>query len=403
MRGSRTIVLVAEREVRERLRGRAFRASTLMMLLAVVGIVVFAALRGDDGPTGATLAVSGTQPAAVARAAVARQEAFDLRLETRPEPSPRAARRAVLDGDVDAALSPGGAIAVGPDAPAELVPLLRTAWRDTLAHDALRTHGLGPDEIRAVLSPSLQVARLGDDDDEGAAALAYVGTLLLYVGILTFGYYVASGVVEEKSTRVIELVLSAVRPAHLLAGKVIGIGLLGLAQLAAIAGIGIAVALALGRFDLPSATPDAVLVGAVFFVLGYAFYACGFAAAGAIVSRQEDIQSTTAPLAVALVVSYLAALPVAGDPDSTLARVTTYLPPVAPLTVPARAAQDAIAPWQLALSVVVMVAGTVLLLLLAARIYERTILHLGAPLKLTQALRVARGRQPDAGLSQQPQ
>jgi len=171
---------------------------------------------------------------------------------------------------------------------------------------------------------------------------------------------------------------------------VIGIGLLGLAQLVAIAGLGIVVALALGSVDLPAATTETVLVSAVFFVLGYTFYACGFAAAGAIVSRQEDIQSTTAPLAIALVISYLIALSVLGNPDSTLAQVTTFLPPVAPLIVPARAAQGALPLWELGLSIAAMAAGIALLLVLGARIYERTILRLGSPLTLAQALRLAR-------------
>jgi ABC-2 type transport system permease protein len=386
----RAVALIAEREVRERLRGRAFRASTVVMLLAVLGIVVFAALQGDDGATEATIVVSGRDAAAVERAATERQAAFDLKLEVRREPSAAAARRAVADGDADASLTTGGTIAVAHDAPDAVVPLLRAVWQDTSARAALRERGLSADEARAALAPPpLRVVRIGEDTG-GGETLAFIGTLLLYVGILSFGYYVASGVVEEKGTRVVEIVLSAVRPAQLLAGKVIGIGLLGLAQLVAIAGIGILVALALGSVDLPAATAETVLVSAVYFVLGYTFYACGFAAAGAIVSRQEDIQSTTAPLAIALVISYLIALSVLGNPDSTLAQVTTFLPPVAPLVVPARAAQDALPLWELVLSLIAMAAGIALLLVLGARIYERTILRLGSPLTLAQALRLAR-------------
>jgi ABC-2 type transport system permease protein len=385
----RAVELIAEREVRERLRGRAFRASTVVMLLGVLGIVVFAALQDDDGPTEATVVVSGRDAATVARAAAERKAAFELKLEIRQEPSAASARHAVADGDADVSLT-GGTIAVAHDAPDGLVPLLRAVWQDTSARAALRARGLSTEEVRAALAPPpLQVVRIGEDTS-GGETLAFVGTLLLYVGILTFGYYVSSGVVEEKGTRVVEIVLSAVRPAQLLAGKVIGIGLLGLAQLVAISGIGILVALALGSVDLPGATAETVLVSAVYFVLGYTFYACGFAAAGAIVSRQEDIQSTTAPLAIALVISYLIALSVLGNPDSTLAQVTTFLPPVAPLVVPARAAQDALPLWELVLSLAAMAAGIALLLVVGSRIYERTILRLGSPLTLAQALRLAR-------------
>jgi len=160
-----------------------------------------------------------------------------------------------------------------------------------------------------------------------------------------------------------------------------------------IGGIGVCVVLALGRLELPTATAQTVVMSLVYFVLGYAFYACGFAAAGAIVSRQEDLQSTTAPLTLVLVAAYLAALAVLNEPSSTLAHVTSFLPPIAPLTVPARIAQGAIGPWEVMLSLVCMVVGTLVLLLVAARIYDRSILRLGAPLRLSEALRLATGRE----------
>jgi ABC-2 type transport system permease protein len=97
------IRLVAEREIRERLRGRAFRASTAVMLLAVLGIVAFAALLGDDGPTDATVAVTTGAPTRVAEVAVQGQQAFGLRLDVEREPSAATARQAVTDGDADAA------------------------------------------------------------------------------------------------------------------------------------------------------------------------------------------------------------------------------------------------------------------------------------------------------------
>jgi len=233
------------------------------------------------------------------------------------------------------------------------------------------------------------VREVGGEGDKGTG-LAFVGTLLLYIAIITFGYYVASGVVEEKSSRVAELVLSAIRPVELLTGKVVGIGLLGLVQLVAVSGIGLAAALGTGLVDLPATAASTAVLVVLFFVLGYAFYACAFAVAGAIVSRQEDVQSTTSPMLIALVSGYLAAISVIDKPESTLATVCTFLPPVAPMIVPARAAQDALPAWELALSVVLMLAGTAALMRLAARIYERAVLRMGAPLKLREALRFAR-------------
>lgn len=195
---------------------------------------------------------------------------------------------------------------------------------------------------------------------------------------------------EEKTSRVIEVVLSAIRPVSVLAGKVIGIGLVGLFQLFVIGGAGIAAALATGQADLPSTTATAALVVVIFFILGYALYSCAFAAAGAIVSRQEDVQSTTSPLLVVLVGGYIASISAIDNPTSTLAEVLTYLPPVAPLIVPGRVAQGAIGAPEVIVSIVLMLVATLLLVRLAARIYERSILRVGAPLKLTQAWRLAR-------------
>ena len=130
------------------------------------------------------------------------------------------------------------------------------------------------------------------------------------------------------------------------------------------------------------------LVVAIFF--GYALYSCAFAAAGAMVSRQEDVQNTTSPLLVVLVGGYLASISAIDKPTSTLAEVLTYLPPVAPMIVPGRVAQGAIGAPEVLLSIALMLVAIVVMVRLAARIYERSILRVGAPLKLTQAWRLAR-------------
>jgi ABC-2 type transport system permease protein len=316
------------------------------------------------------------------------QGGFDLRLEVTRAASPQSARDDVAAGRADAA-PVGKYLVVADDAPHGLAALMKEAARRVEAVDALERAGVPAARARAALTVSPPAVRIVGGDDDGAGALAFLVTLLLYVGLFTFGYYVASGVVEEKSSRVIEVVLSAIRPVTLLAGKVVGIGLLGLAQLVAIAGVGLGAALLLDQVELPDAAPSAIVLSIVYFVLGYAFYACLFAAAGSIVARQEDLQSTTAPIGLVLIVSYFVSLAVADSPDSTIARVATLVPATAPLTVPERAAQDALPAWELALSLAAMAAGTALVLLAATRIYERSILRLGAPLKLRQALRLA--------------
>jgi ABC-2 type transport system permease protein len=125
---------------------------------------------------------------------------------------------------------------------------------------------------------------------------------------------------------VVEVILSAVRSGELLAGKVIGIGLLGLGQFAAVALAGTIAAISVGRHPPPS-TPEAIGVIVLCFLLGYAFYCCAFAAAGAASSRQEEAPTVAAPLTVVILLGYLVSLGVQSNPDGVLARITPFVPP----------------------------------------------------------------------------
>ena len=132
--------------------------------------------------------------------------------------------------------------------------------------------------------------------------------------------------VEEKASRVIEILLATIRPKYLLAGKVIGLGLLGLGQLLIVAAFGLVVAGVTGSLDVDLDLVVAIALSLGWFVLGYAFYAAAYAAAGALVPRQEEIQSSTTPLTMLILVSLFAAFAVNDDPDGTLGHVTRVHP-----------------------------------------------------------------------------
>lgn len=382
--------LAARREMRERFRSRAFRASLALQVGILIVLITLSA--ASDGTKSYDVSVAGASAERVAAAARAAAPAAGVQLELRDAPSAAAARSLVEVGTVDAAIAGDGLIA-GPDTDDELLSALQAGARAARATEELRRSGVPPSRARAILDPPpLAVERVGPAGSEAAEAIAFLGTLLLYIAILTFGYMVAGGVVEEKTSRVVELLLATIRPRQLLAGKVLGIGVVGLAQLVVVAGAGIALATAIGELELPATTAGSLALVLVYFVLGFMLYAAAFAAAGAIVSRQEDLQSVTAPLLVVLVGGYIATSTAIQDADGTLAQVLTFVPPLAPLIVPARAARDALPAWQLGLSIVLMLAFAALLIALAARIYERGILRSGAPLKLVQGLRLARGR-----------
>ena len=162
--------------------------------------------------------------------------------------------------------------------------------------------------------------------------------IVLYTQLLTFGYLLASGVVEEKASRVVEVLLSTIRPKDLLGGKIIGLGLLGFGQLVVLTGVGLLAATLSGALDVTGDVVAAAALAVGWFVLGYAFYAGLFACAGALVPRQEELQSTMTPLTMLILISFFVSFIVLDDPDGTLAHVTAYIPFSAPITMPPRIA-----------------------------------------------------------------
>ncbi len=389
MTNRRAISLTARREISERWRSRAFKASVAIQLLVVIAVVVVSAISGgDDGETYDVGAVGADSERLVDE--ISDRSVDGVTVNAEDPASAGDARSQVADGDLDAALV-DGVLVTSSSTDAELEALIQEASSRAKAAAALERQGLGAKDVQEALNPPpLETDEVGSDS--GGEGIAFVGSLLLYLGILGFGYLVTSAVVEEKTTRVVELVLSTIRATQLLAGKVIGIGLLGIGQLIATAVVGIGGALASGQIDLPSTTGQTLALVVIYFVLGYALYACAFAAAGAIVSRQEDVGSVTAPLTIVLVAGYLASFSVSDDPGGTLAVVCTYLPPVAPLVVPARAAVGELPLGELIASIALMLVAIAALIWLAGRVYERAILHSGASMKLTEGLKLVRSK-----------
>jgi ABC-2 family transporter protein/ABC transporter len=213
--------------------------------------------------------------------------------------------------------------------------------------------------------------------------------LILYGQLLTHGYWVAAGVGEEKASRVVELVRSTIRPSYLVAGKVIGLGLLGLGNLLLIGAVGLGTAAATGALDVDGTILGAAVLALAWLVVGYAFYACAFACAGALVSRQEDLQSTMTPLTVMILVGYFPAFAVRESPDGTLAHITAFIPSVAPMTVPPRIVTGDVPAWEVVASLAVTLGSAIALIPLAARIYSGGILRTGSALKVREVWRAA--------------
>ncbi len=241
--------LVSRREFLERIRTRAFQISLVLTVVLVAAVGIVAGVVGDDGPEEYTVGAVGPEAQVVAAAAHVAGRAVDVRIEVEDQPNAAAARAGVRDESLDAALV-GNAIVSLEEPPAELAQLLQESSRLVRTEQALQREGLSGDErIRALQQPPLPTVALEGEDD-GSEGVAFVASLVLYLQLIMYGIAVASGVVEEKSSRVIEVLLATVQPRAILAGKILGIGALGLLQLTLTAVVGLAAAAASGAIEL---------------------------------------------------------------------------------------------------------------------------------------------------------
>jgi ABC-2 type transport system permease protein len=394
-RGS-VIWLVAGREISERAGSRAVRITTVIMTVAVVAAVVVPGLiHSSSKPTRVGLVGPRAQATGPSLTATASALKVKARIENvRDEPT---ARAEVKHGSLDVALiaGPSGATAVVPHT---LSPQTRALLTATLTVDHQRSvlarAGLSPATIRRALAPvPLDTEAIAPPPSHQAArAVAAIGAaLFLYLVLVIYGNAVATGVAQEKTSRTAEVLISTVRPEQLLAGKVIGIGAVGLGQLA----IPVVAALIANAIEQSAKIPSDVWfllpASLLFFALGYALYAFAFAAAGATVARQEEVQITTIPLSIPLLVGYLLASVLAGNPHSAAIAVLSFLPPLTPSLMPARIAVGTAPWWQVILAVLIMLVAIYAMVRLATRIYKATLVRSGPRLSWREALRVHPG------------
>ena len=394
----RSIWLVARREILERGRSRGFILSILFTTLLVVGSFVLpAVLFGDEEAT--RIGVVQPEPAGLSTAltTTAALPQLDREVEVVPFPDQAAAAKALTDEAVVAVvavpadLSGPGTIRFDKE-PDQFVTQLVTA-----AVVGLRTQGLLADAdvspaefLAAQQAPAVDSLDPQTEADSTRFLFANIGAVLILVGIFSFGFTVLTGVVEEKQSRVVEVVLSTVRPRDLLMGKVLGIGILGLLQLAVFVVAALVAALVTDRFRLPETTPTAIPLLAVWFILGYALYSTALGFLGALASRMEEASNASTPVTMIAMASYfVAVIAVINDPSGPVAQVATYLPPSAPFVVPMRAAFDAIGPLEILLSIAITVVGIWILFSIGARVYAGAVLQTAGRMKLRDAWRSA--------------
>ena len=388
--------LVAQREIVTRIRTRAYLVTTFVLLLVVVGggaLVHFVAGSTSVQRVGftsstAALVAPFEQIAGATGASIETVEVTDL----------AAGEQQVRDGELDAIVSGEPAtfeVTVDSTLDGSLMAPLSSLRQYAALAKAVTDLGGDPAAVSAQVTQAAQLdinpLSPPPQYDAGQFIAGLLTGIVLFIAIQTSAQYVAVGIVEEKTSRVVELLLSTIRPGPLMAGKVLGIGIVALIQVAVVVGGAAGSAMAFGLLEHTSIELGSTLAWALFwFVVGYTSYALAVAGLAALVSRQEDVGSVIAPIIWVMILPYMIGVTVGiNDPTNPLVVGLSYVPLAAPMLMPIRIAMDSVQMWELWMSIALSLAAIPALVWFAARVYSNAVLRTGARVPLRDALRRA--------------
>lgn len=347
--------LVSAREIQARIRSKAFVVSALILIGMVVASIVV------GGIVGKATADDTTPVAVVDGVSLPTTTGLDVTDAT----SVADAERLVQDGDVDAAIVPSD---------------------DPLGYKVV---GLdeAPTDVVSALSVTPRIELLDPDALPGGLVylIAIAFGVVYFASAVTFGQSIAQSVVEEKSTRVVEILMSAISARALLAGKVLGNSVMAFAQIVAVAVAAVVTLAVTGQDNMFSMLGPSILWFVGFFAVGFVLIASLFAAAAVLVSRQEDVGSVTTPVMMLVMIPYILIIVAYNNP--TVLGIMSYVPFSAPIGMPMRIFLGTAEWWEPILSLLIVVASVVVVVLVGARVYENALLRTGSRVKLTEALR----------------
>ncbi len=392
MKRGGAIRLVAEREVRERVSGRVTRIVTVLTaILVVAGIAIPGLVKSSASSTKIGLVGSRSQALVPALEHAAKAATVTVRLS---DVAGVAAVRALLDaGKLNVAIDVGASsvtIVVKQSLSAGTRAVIAAAVDEAHFRTALAQTGVPLAKVLSAVTPvplrTVVLKPQPADQDARYVAAIFVG-LLMYLAITLYGTAVATGVAQEKTSRTAEVLLSAVRPQQLLAGKVVGIGLVGLGQLAIAAAAGLLANAAVHSAKIPGSVWVLMPAFLAFFIAGFALYAFALAAAGALIARPEEVQSATLPLIMPLPIGYVLTFVAVGSPNATWLRVISWLPPLTPTLMPARIALGTVDWWEYPVVAVIMLASIYGIVRAASAAYAGGLLRGGERLSWRAAVR----------------
>lgn len=376
--------LIARREITERLRGRIFRVGTLAVLIAVGAAIIIPTIHGSSAPTKQTVGVVGSLSLQAKQIVYTVGRANHAAVKLVAEPSLLAAEAGLRSGKLDFAIVDDDRVLVNQPVSANSSPADPSLVQDVAEYlgvlKAYEVAGLTPAQAALVYqAKAFPVQTLEASSTSTARVTSVVGLVLMFIMLTQYNTWILMGVMQEKSSRVVEVLLATVRPLQLLGGKVLGIGLVALGQAAVIVGFAFVVASAVGSSLLHGTAPLLLVCELGWLVLGYAFYCWVYAAAGSTAERQDQVQTLVLPLSVPILVAYVFSITVAssGSPD-ILFKILAYLPPTAPFCMSVLVGLGRVTWWEFVASVLITAVATVGMAIFAARIYRRAVLRTGS-------------------------
>ncbi len=389
--GTRNVVaLVAGREIRQRVRGRVFRVATILILLGVGAAIVIPSLNHHRTPQ-ERVGVVGSLSASLRARVEATAVATGVKVQFESLSDSSAASAALNAGKVNVVILDDATIEIKSP-----LSLTDTSSGAQFVRAIAVTLGVARAQASAGLTAS-QIATLAGAralpitsvshaaTSRGPDPTSIVGVILIFMMLSQYLGWILVGVMEEKSSRVVEVLLATVRPIQVILGKVLGIGVVAFAQAGLIVTFALVLAKIVGSSLIHGTAPWVIVSILIWLFLGYSFYCWIYAAAGSTVERQDQAQTLAFPLTLPLLFGYIMSLTAASSGSASLFfKVLAYVPLTAPFAMPTLVGLGEVSWWQFTISVAIDVVCTVLVARLAAVIYRRAILRTGTRVKIRE-------------------
>jgi ABC-2 type transport system permease protein len=357
------IWLIAKRELITRGRSKGFLIITAILFVAVIGFAIAIRLfgGGDESARDVTIGVEGNAVSMVEMLSVGNDD-IDPEVVTATD-----GQADLTSGDIDV-LFDGRTLTWEQEPDFALDDYIRGAVQQQAVADRAAASGLTRAELGGLFEEvPIEEVRLdgGDDESDVRLAAAGISAVATFMLLQVWGSFLMMGVIEEKASRVVEVLLSHIRPSTLLAGKILGLGILAVGQMLIIV-LGLVIGLAMAQdIEVPNGVWATVPLLLVTFILGFGFYASAFAAVGSTVSRQEDATSAQLPAMLPLVAAYFIAVSSLGTPTNLAVTIGSFVPFTSPVLLPLRTARVDVPIWQVALALVILAVSIVIMLQLA--------------------------------------